>query len=201
LNERLLCERLGISRTPLRESIKTLAAEGLVELQPNRGAIVSLITVSKVRETFAVMAALETLTGELACQNASDVDIAEIRALHYQMIAHYKRGELPEYFRCNQMIHLRLIDSTGNATLAQTYRQLNGQVRRARYRVNLSAERWAEAVAEHEAILAALDARDAEQLKRLLREHLGDQMIMVLATLESSQAGSEPRADRRERRA
>lgn len=199
LNERLLCQRLGVSRTPLRESIKTLAAEGLVELQPNRGAIVSPVTVSKVREVFAVMAALESLAGELACRNASDADLAEIRSLHYQMVAHYKRGELREYIHCNQKIHLRLVDSADNATLAQTYRQLNAQVRRARYQVNFSPERWAEAVAEHEAMLAALDARDAERLKAILRDHLGDQMVMVLASLEVSATLQKP--VRRERRA
>lgn len=183
LNERLLCERLGISRTPLREALKSLAGEGLVDLHPNRGACVTPLTVDKVRETFAVLGVLEALAGELACRNATEADIAEIRSLHFQMLAHYKRGELREYFRFNQAIHIRLVEAGGNATLAQTYRQLNAQVRRARYMANLAEDRWAKAVGEHEAMLAALDARDAEQLKRLLQDHLGAKMVAVLAAL------------------
>src|ERR1039457_6401638 len=97
LNERVLCERLRTSRTPVREAIKYLASEGLVELLPNRGAIVTRITVTTVREMFVLLGALEPLAGELACVNASDADIAEIRALHYQMLVHHARGELAEY--------------------------------------------------------------------------------------------------------
>ena len=188
LNERVLCERLRTSRTPVREAIKFLASEGLVELLPNRGAIVTPITVTTVREMFVLLGALEALAGELACVNASDADIAEIRALHYQMLAHHARGELAPYFRCNQQIHLRLVESTGNATLANTYRALNGHVRRARYMANLSRERWDHAVEEHEKILDALIRRDRASLPALLRSHLGNKMLVVLEAL-GRQAG------------
>ncbi len=180
LNERVLCAQLGISRTPLREALKVLASEGLVKLLPNRGAVVSPIDPQRVREIFAVLGALEALAGELACRNAAEADIAEIRALHYQMVAHYARGELAEYFRFNQQIHIRLAEVGGNAALAATYRLLNAQVRRARYFANLSGERWAQAVREHEAILEALAARDAPRLTVLLREHLGHKMAAFL---------------------
>ena len=183
LNERVLCERLRTSRTPVREAIKFLASEGLVELLPNRGAIVTPITATTVREMFVLLGALEALAGELACVNASDADIAEIRALHYQMLAHHARGELAPYFRCNQQIHLRLVESTGNATLANTYRALNGHVRRARYMANLSRERWDHAVEEHQKILDALIRRDGALLPALLRGHLGNKMLVVLEAL------------------
>jgi DNA-binding GntR family transcriptional regulator len=186
LNERVLCESLNVSRTPLREALKALAAEGLVELLPNRGAIVAPITVAGVRHAFQVMGALEALAGELACQNATTADLAEIRALHYQMLAHHARGELAEYFRYNQRIHLRLVETSGNPTLANTYRQLNAHVRRARYMANLSQERWDEAVREHEELLEALAARDAPRLQRVLIAHLGNKMISVLAALDAA---------------
>ncbi len=188
LNERVLCERLRTSRTPVREAIKYLASEGLVELLPNRGAIVTPITVTTVRETFVLLGALEALAGELACANASDADIAEIRALHYEMLAHHARGELASYFRCNQQIHLRLVESGGNAALANTYRALNGHVRRARYMANLSPERWDHAVEEHEKILDALIRRDGASLPALLRSHLRNKMLVVLEEL-GEQAG------------
>ena len=188
LNERLLCERLRTSRTPVREALKYLASEGLVELLPNRGAIVTPITATTVREMFVLLGALEALAGELACVNASDADIAEIRALHYQMLAHHTRGELAPYFRCNQQIHLRLLEFTGSAALANTYRALNGHVRRARYMANLSRERWDHAVEEHEKILDALIRRERASLPALLRSHLGNKMLVVLEAL-GRQAG------------
>lgn len=188
LNERVLCERLRTSRTPVREAIKYLASEGLVELLPNRGAIVTPITATTVREMFVLLGALEALAGELACAHASEADIAEIRALHYQMLAHHARGELAPYFRCNQQIHLRLVECAGNAALVNTYRALNGHVRRARYMANLSRERWDHAVAEHEKILEALMRRDGALLAALLRSHLSNKMQVVLEALEPQAA-------------
>jgi DNA-binding GntR family transcriptional regulator len=183
LNERALCERLGISRTPLREALKVLSTEGLVELQPNRGAVVATLTEHMVREIFTVMAALEALAGELACRNMTDEQFNEIRALHYQMLAHHARRELAPYFRCNQEIHLAIVEASGNATLAASYRSLNAHVRRARYMANLSQARWDQAVAEHQEILDALGRRDAVQLQGLLRNHLGSKLTVVLAAL------------------
>ena len=188
LNERVLTARLGVSRTPLREAIKLLATEGLVELMPNRGAVVAPIEPARIAETLAVMGALESLAGELACAQASGQDVAEIRALHYEMLAMHARGDLDGYFRYNQAIHLRLVEASGNAVLAQTYRQLNANVRRVRYMANLSPERWDAAVAEHEAILAALGARDAARLKRLLRDHLAAKLATVLEAIGRRQA-------------
>jgi DNA-binding GntR family transcriptional regulator len=188
LNERVLTARLGVSRTPLREAIKLLATEGLVDLLPNRGAVVAPIDPARLAETLAVMGALESLAGELACVQASDDGIAEIRALHYEMLAMHARRDLDGYFRYNQAIHLKIVEASGNAVLAQTYRQLNANVRRVRYMANLSPERWDAAVREHEAILAALSARDAARLKRLLRDHLSAKLATVLEAIGQKQA-------------
>ena len=195
LVERVLCARLGVSRTPLREAIKRLASEGLVELQPNRGAIVTPLTLEQVRETFAVMGALEALAGQLACRNITDAQLAEIRALHFEMLACHARGDLAGYFRCNQAIHAAIVAAGGNRTLAATYRHLNAHVLRARYMANLSRERWDRAVAEHEAMLNALAARDGERLQRLLSEHLGAKMMAVLAAVQSAEGASDAAYD------
>jgi len=186
LNERVLASELGGSRTPLREALKYLASEGLVELLPNRGAIVAPLDPERVKEIFAVMGALEALAGELACRHASDADINEIRALHYQMRAEHARGDLDEYFRFNQAIHLKLVELGGNDVLASVYRGLNANVRRARYMANLSQARWGQAVREHEAILQALVARDGPKLQSLLREHLANKLVLVIEALDSS---------------
>jgi DNA-binding GntR family transcriptional regulator len=179
LNERLLSQQLGISRTPLREAIKLLASEGLVLLLPNRGAQVAPLDRQRLAETLAVMGALEALAGELACKHASGAHIREIAALHGDMVQRRERADLAGYFRCNQAIHLKIVESSGNATLAHTYRQLNANVLRARYIANLSRERWDEAVREQEKILAALKSRDAVRLKRLLEDHLAHKLASI----------------------
>jgi len=185
LNERLLTAQLGVSRTPLREAFKVLATEGLVELLPNRGAIVSQMDPVRLAETLAVMGALEALAGELACLNATEAQVNEIRALHYEMLAYHARGDLAGYFKFNQAIHLKIVKYSGNTVLLTTYRQLNANVRRARYLANLSKERWDAAVREHDAILAALSARDVERIKALLSDHLAHKLASVLADLRA----------------
>lgn len=181
--ERELCERFGISRTPLREALKVLASEGLVDLQHHRGATVSQLDAAALDDMFQVMEALEALAGELACARASDAQIAAIRELHEQMLLHHARHELSDYFRLNQRIHERIIDAAGNPVLANLYRGLSVRIRRARYMANLSRARWNQAMAEHETILQALVARDAPRLGRLLREHLKNKCEVVKAVL------------------
>lgn len=188
LNERVLAEKLGTSRTPLREAIKFLASEGLVELLPNRGAVVAPLKAEKMKEVFVVLGALEALAGDLACRNASDADVAEIRALHYHMLAHHARGELAQYFRYNQQIHIKFMECAGNATLTQVYRGLNAHVKRARYMANLSRERWDKAVKEHEDMLDALVKRDGARLQALLRDHLANKLVMVIEALSAKGA-------------
>jgi DNA-binding GntR family transcriptional regulator len=186
LNERLLSGKLAISRTPLREAIKLLATEGLVELLPNRGAVVATMDTARLAETLQVMGALEGLAGELACRNATPAQIEEIRGLHNDMLRMHSRSDLAGYFRYNQAIHLKIVEASGNPVLANTYRHLNVNVRRARYMANLSKERWDAAVGEHEEILRALAARDVARLKRLLRDHLANKMASVLTGLEKA---------------
>ncbi|HLI13954.1 MAG TPA: GntR family transcriptional regulator [Alphaproteobacteria bacterium] len=193
LRERLLCERFGISRTPLREALKVLAADGLVELNPSRGALVARLKIEEIDEIFSVMGALEALSGELAAARITEEEIAEIRVLHAQMLLHYTRGELASYFALNQRIHERILEAARNPTLAAVYRNLAGRARRARYLANMSKRRWAQAVEEHEQILAALAARDGQTLATLLKAHLrnkGETVKEALAVADD--AGNPP---------
>jgi DNA-binding GntR family transcriptional regulator len=185
LNERMLCVRFGVSRTPLREAVKVLASEELVELLPNRGAVVTALTSEGVQYVFEVIGALEALAGELACQRISAAQLAEIRALHYEMLMHHSRRELPGYFRCNQQIHEKIVEAAGNPVLAATYRSHSGRIRRARYVANLSQERWNDAVREHEQIIDALAARDGHKLRDLLQVHLANKFQVVKATRDT----------------
>ena len=115
--ERQLCEMLGISRTPLREALKVLASEGLVELLPNRGARVRQLSEHDLGELFDVMGGLEGLAGRLACENITDAEIAEIERLHYEMYGFYLHRDMHGYFRVNQLIHQKIVEASRNTVL------------------------------------------------------------------------------------
>ena len=183
LPEKILCERFGISRTPLREAMRILASEGLVRLTPNRGATVSEITARDVDEMFPVMGSLEALAGEMACERISEDQLAEVRAFHFQMVLHYRRRELADYFRLNQAIHEKILQAADNPTLAAMHASLEGRIRRARYIANMSEKRWEQAVAEHEEILKALESRDGTRLSEILKRHLENKCATVKEAL------------------
>jgi DNA-binding GntR family transcriptional regulator len=187
LNERLLTKRFGISRTPLREAIGILVSEGLVTSLPNRGAIVSTVTAADAEDMFQVMAVLEALGGELACQRATDRDVAEIKALHEQMRGYHAHRDLDAYFDFNQRIHQKIIDCARNRELTDIYRRISVRIRRARYLANLSRERWDQAMSEHEEILEAFVQRDAGRLKTLLGLHLENKYEVIRSWLAENE--------------
>lgn len=173
LPERTLADELQVSRTPLREALKILAAEGLVVISPNRGAVVADVSPADMKEKAYVLSVLEQAAAELTCANASNDDIAELQALHYEMKASFLRRDRQNYFRLNQDIHNRIVALSGNATLIDMHANLSRQLYRVRYLSNQKNEKWATAMEEHEAIMAALEARDSERVGRELRNHLG----------------------------
>ena len=188
--EQKLCDMFGVSRTPLREALKVLGGEGLLDLLPNRGARVATLTEEDVDEIFPVMGALEALSGELACRRLTDAEFAEIRALHYQMALHHTRRELPPYFALNQQIHEAILKAAANPTLEAQYRSLAGRIRLARFRSNMTPERWDMAMKEHEDILAALEARDGRRLSALLGQHLKNKRETVKAAIRAGTGDS-----------
>ncbi len=181
LSERALGERLGVSRTPLREALRMLASEGLVRHEPNRGAVVAPLDRADIEATFELLAALEGLAGELAAQRIDAAQLAEIKALHFEMRAHHARGDRAAYFRANQDIHRHIAAAANNPVLVETFERLNARVKRVRYAANLTPERWTKAVEEHERMIAALDARDSAALRTILEAHLAGKRQSVLA--------------------
>lgn len=185
LNERELCEVLNVSRTPLREAIKMLAAEGLVELVPNRGAVALALGEADVIHTFEVMSGLEALSGELAAQRVTDGELAEIRALHYEMLAAYTRRDLPAYYQVNMRIHYAINAAAKNPVLTSTYNQVNARLQALRFRSNQDEAKWKRAVKEHETMIEALAARDAAALRAVLLAHLNNKLDVVLQQLRA----------------
>ena len=172
IHESRLCQQLGVSRTPLREALKVLASEGLVELVPGRGALVCQLTAKDVKDMLAVLGALEEFAGALTCQNASDHDIEEIRRLHDEMLQCHEKGDRLQYFKRNQRIHSLLIEFTRNESLAMLHDILQAKMRRIRYLGDLDDVTWAAAIADHEEMIIALEARDGARLAKALTDHL-----------------------------
>ncbi len=172
IHEGRLCEQLGISRTPLREALKVLATEGLVDLSPNRGAIVREVTPKDMRDMLRVLGQLEALAGELACANASEADIAAIHEMHKRMMEHYTARNRMEYFKLNQAIHSAFVRLADNPTLQTMHETLQARIKRIRYLGNDHDTQWHDAADDHEKMIAALLKRDGPALGRVLRFHL-----------------------------
>jgi DNA-binding GntR family transcriptional regulator len=186
--ERQLCALFGISRTPLREALKVLASEGLVDLLPNRGARVRQLSERELAELFDVMGGLEGLAGRLACENISDQEIAEIERLHYEMYGFYLHRDMHGYFRINQLIHQKIVEASRNAALLATYANFAGRIRRIRYSANFARkrERWGEAMREHEMILEALRRRAGSELSDILFHHLRNKRTAAIEHLNEA---------------
>ena len=186
LNERELSEVLNVSRTPLREAIKMLAAEGLVELLPNRGAIAVELTEADVLNTFEVMAGLEAQSGELAALRVTDDELQEIKAMHYDMLAAYTRRDLPAYYRLNSAIHSAINTAAKNPVLTATYKQVNTRLQALRFRSNQDGDKWKAAVKEHEQMINALSARDPVAMRTVLMSHLINKRDVVIEQIRAA---------------
>jgi DNA-binding GntR family transcriptional regulator len=186
LNERALCDRLGVSRTPLREAFRILASDGLVELTPNRGANVVSLSATDIHDMFELMGSLEALSGELACARITDDEVVQIKALTFQMLACHARRDLPAYYRLNHAIHDRINRAARNTALTRTYDTLNRRIQNLRFRSNFDDAKWARAAAEHARMVDALEARDGAALARLLRDHLRQKGEAVLDGLRDA---------------
>jgi DNA-binding GntR family transcriptional regulator len=192
LNERALAEACAVSRTPLREAVRMLAAEGLVALLPNRGAVALALSEADVIHTFEVIAGLEALSGTLAAQRIDEAALNEIKAMNMEMHAAYLRQDLSAYYRLNASIHAAINTAAANPVLKATYTQVNARLQALRFRSNQDAEKWRVALQEHDAMVAALEARDAAGLSALLTQHLNTKRDVALEQMRASQNAPQP---------
>lgn len=182
IQEMEIARQLGVSRTPIREALKVLTAEGLVELLPLRGAIVKAFSAKDARDMLEVIALLEEYAGLQAVQ-ASEPRVQAILGLHAQMSELYKRRERAAYFKLNQQIHQALIALSDNETLQLTHATLSKRMRGLRYRGNSQAEHWDAAMAEHEHMMQALAKRDGPALSRIMGQHIRNTWPRIEAQL------------------
>ena len=185
LNERELAESLHVSRTPIREAIRRLAADGLVELIANRGAIAVQLSLEDVIHTFNVIADLEGFSGELAANNISDAILSELEALQYEMMASYARRDLSTYYNLNLRIHHLINQAANNPVLAQLFSQVNARIEALRFRSNQDGVKWEKAVEEHQEMLGALKARDSARMRKIMIQHVQNKRDVVVQLLKA----------------
>jgi DNA-binding GntR family transcriptional regulator len=166
-----LGRRLGVSRTPLREALKLLAGEGLIDLVPARGAVVHRITREQARNLLEVVTGLEAVAAPLACERASAAAIADVRRLNDRMEHHHRLGERLAYCKVNLEIHAAIVALSANPELIKLHASHSARLKLFRFAGHAEPRQWAEAMAQHREMMEALEARDAVRLGALLTAH------------------------------
>jgi len=186
-----LSAMLGVSRTPVREALKLLAVEGLVELRPNRSARVPDLQPEAITQLFEAIAGIEGIAAELAAVRITDAELADLRALQDEMEGYHRATDLAPYFTINQRIHRLILGASRNKPLQEAHESLYGRAELVRRRALRTPERWDESVAEHRAIFHALEARDSARAGALLRDHVGRTGAVVLHHVAASRRSAD----------
>jgi DNA-binding GntR family transcriptional regulator len=187
LDEQEIAQRFGVSRTPVREAFRLMAANNLVELRGRQGATVRSIKAQALIEMFQVMAELEGLCARLAARRVLQSWGEEISEIHQRLVAVGKTGDIDEFYNINQEFHEAIYEASRNAYLAEQTRKLRNQVAAYRRRVTHMPNRIADTIREHEAIMQAILAHDPERAHSAMRDHvnlLGDNLLDFLAAFE-----------------
>jgi DNA-binding GntR family transcriptional regulator len=187
LDEQEIAQRFGVSRTPVREAFRLMAANNLVELRGRQGAIVRAIKAEALIEMFQVMAELEGLCARLAARRVSQAWKGKISEIHQRLVAAGETGDIDLFYDVNQEFHEAIYDASRNAYAADQTRKLRNQVAAYRRRVTRMPSRIADTVREHEAIMQAILAHDPERAHSTMRDHvnlLGDNLLDFLAAFK-----------------
>lgn len=179
LDEVRLAEEMQISRTPLREALKVLTAEGLVRHEPRRGCFVNEVTEQDLDEIFPVIALLEGRCAFEAARNATDADLQALEALHDRLSKHARAKRINDYYDANFAIHEAIITLANNRWLAGVISDLRKIVKLARLQQLHAPGRLEQSLSEHMAVFAALKARDAEGAEAAMRTHLTRQRVAL----------------------
>ncbi|MEM6974114.1 MAG: GntR family transcriptional regulator [Pseudomonadota bacterium] len=193
--ERRLCAELSVSRTPLREALKLLEIDGLVEIHRNRGARVAPLGAEDARHLFEVLAGIEATAAALAAERIGAEAMMTLEAMHARMLAHFRAGERDAYFVLNSDIHQAVLAAAANPHLSETHARLMLRAMRGRYAAIMEPQRLSEAVGEHDALMAALRARNAPAAERIWRRHLlrtGEAVAGVIERAEETSLTAAP---------
>jgi DNA-binding GntR family transcriptional regulator len=173
IDELKIAEEFGISRTPLREALKVLAAEGLVTMKVRRGAYVTEVSERDLADVYHLLALLESDAVAVVAERASDAQIAELKALHAELEAAAKPGHVDRehFFAVNERFHMRVLAIADNRWRDQMVADLRKVMKLNRHNSLLKAGRIAESLAEHRAVMAAIEARDPAAAMARMQAH------------------------------
>ncbi|MBK6593964.1 MAG: GntR family transcriptional regulator [Burkholderiales bacterium] len=176
IDELRLAEEYGISRTPLREALKVLAAEGLVTMKVRRGAYVTEVSANDLADVYHLLSLLESDAAGVVATKATDAELAELQKLHKALEVAAKPGKAntDQFFALNEQFHMRLLAIANNRWRDQMVADLRKVMKLNRHNSLLKTGRIAESLAEHQAIMAALLARDAASTQESMREHFAN---------------------------
>ena len=188
--EKHFCEEMGISRTPLREALRILHKEGLVNLAPNKGAYVAEPSIQEIREMFDVMSILEGACAKAATERMTEANLQKIERLHQKLEQHYQMRDHEKYLRVNQRYHSLIQEMTGNKTLNEVINGLRQKILLYRYRQLYQPERFDRSIQEHRAILEAFRRKDPAAAETAMKTHLINQCNALVGLYQDK--GVEP---------
>lgn len=188
LMEIQLAEKLGVSRTPIREAIRKLELEGLVLMIPRKGAEVAKISEKSLRDVLEVRRSLEELAIELACQRMSDEDIRELEQRQENFCSAISRGDAMIIAETDEAFHDRIYQATGNEKLVQMLNNLREQMYRYRLEYIKDEDKRQVLQLEHDHIVAALKSRSIGEAKNAAREHIDNQEITVSRNIKEQES-------------
>ena len=192
VNEKDLCESMGVSRTPVREALRQLTSEGLIQLVPHKGAFVSQPCIEEISDLFEVMSVLEGTCARLAANHMKEKDLQKIEALHEELEAHYQNRDHEAYLKTNHVFHVFIQELTGNRVLNDVINGLRQKILLYRQRQLYQPERFDQSIKEHRSLLGAFRTRDPESAESSMKHHLLMQckaLIGLYANKEAEERG------------
>lgn len=183
LVERKLCAELNVSRTPMREALKLLRQDGLVEIFRNRGARVTPYSAEDALNLFEVLSALESQAAARAAKRITERELSDLLYKHDEMARYHADGDLDAYFALNSTIHEAVVRIADNPSLSTSRNRLMLVAQRGRYMAIFNRDRWDQSIAEHEALMLALQARDGDGARAVWEQHLLNTGLSVKTAL------------------
>ena len=190
IDEMALCERFGISRTPLREALKVLDSEGLIELIPRKGSFVRSMDIDELNELFPVMAVLEGLCAKEAVEHCAEQDLKQLNTMHEKLEAYAAEGSIDAYYEQNFVFHQAIQDLSGNKWLQRIIGDLRKVLRLARHMQLTIPGRLQASLEEHRQIMQAFNQHDPEMADQCMQNHLQQQWHSLVSKQQSKETKS-----------
>ena len=172
IDEKRLCESMGVSRTPVREALRLLKSEGLIDLIPHKGAYVSQPCIEEINDMFEVMSVLEGTCARLAATNMKEKDFKRIESLHEELDEHYRNRDYEAYLKRNYVFHVFVQELAGNKVLNDVINGLRQKIQLYRQKQLYQPERFEQSIQEHRDLLEAFRKKDPSSAESLMKHHL-----------------------------